>query len=96
MIVYKLVGNSVKPVECEIMEYPKLDSEGDTIYKNSHFKTKQEAYNNVIKNCQAGVSILTRQIIAARENLRKLESLLADECIDLERLKRELENLNVD
>lgn len=96
MIAFKVVGNSVKQVECEEMKYPLDDSDGDTIYENTHFATKKEAYEEVIKNCYAGVSTLTRRIKETREELRKLEVLLADECIDIDQLKKELGDLEED
>lgn len=96
MKVYKVKNNSVKEVECEEMEYPLKDSDGDTIYVNTHFETKQEAYESAIINCEAGVSLLTGNVKDARNKVRELEGFLADECIDLERLRKEFNHLRED
>lgn len=93
MIVYKIKNNAVSRVECEKCEYPLKDSEGDTIYENTHFLTPEEAYEEAIANCQAGVTLITEDIKDTREKLRKQGERLADECIDLERLKEEFQDL---
>ena len=93
MKVFKVKNNFVTEVECEEMVYPMSDSEGDTIYENTHYGTKKEAYIEAIIECKAGVSIATRIVKEARKNVRKYESKLSDECIDLERLEKEFVTL---
>lgn len=90
MQAYKVKDNLVIEVGCEEMKYPLYDNDGDMIYENTHFKTEQQAYESAIKNCEAGVSLLTSSIKDNRDKVKKLEVLLADECIDLERLRKEL------
>jgi hypothetical protein len=96
MKAYKIKHNLVIEVECEELKYPLKDSEEDTIYENTHFDTKKDAYKANIANCKAGISILTRQIKDARDKVREFEVKLADECLDLERLIHELEIIQND
>ena len=57
-IAYKIKDLKVIKVECpEGIDWPKLDSDGDTIFINSHFATKEEAYAAAIKNCDCGISL---------------------------------------
>lgn len=96
MKAYKIKHNLVIEVECEELKYPLNDNEGDTIYENTHFKTKKEAYKAAIANCKAGLSMLQRQIKDTREKVGELEVKLADEFIDLELLINELKILKAD
>ena len=54
MIMYKIKNHLVIKVEVEEIEDGKaewlgLDSDGDTIYKNTHFRTSVEAYKEALK-----------------------------------------------
>ena len=79
MIMYKIKNHLVIKVEVEEIEDGKaewlgVDSEGDTIYKNTHFGTSVEAYKKAIKNCEAGVSLSTNSI--ERDRNRKGDLML--------------------
>lgn len=92
MKAYKVKDNKVIEVECEKIEYPLKDSEGDTIYENTHFKRGIRAYQHAISECEAGVILVTRTLKQLREEVREKETMLANECIDLDRLKTEFKN----
>jgi SMC interacting uncharacterized protein involved in chromosome segregation len=94
MIAYKVKGNEVIEVECEELRYPLKDSDGDIICNNTHFNTKKEAYQRAIRECTAGISLITREIKELRSRELELQKRLADECIDLERLKEEYERID--
>lgn len=94
MIAYKVTGNTVKKVECEEMRYPLFDSDGDRIYENTHFSTEKEAYEQAIKECYAGVELITRSIKEIKDALQTQEVKLANKCLDLIRLKKEYESLD--
>lgn len=89
MIVYKVKNNQVVEVECDEMKYPLRDADGDTIFINTHFSTKEETYDKAIKECEAGVRIYTRDIIQTKSSLLIQQEKLTDECIALEKLREE-------
>lgn len=90
---YKVKNNQVTEVTCEKMSYPHYDSDDDKIYINTHFATKEEAYQKAIEEREAGISHLTRAIKHFRSQVAEHEKRLADECIDLDRLREELKEL---
>lgn len=89
MIAYKVKDGKVIEVKCEEMKYPLKDNEGDTIYENTHFKTKDEAYKRAIRDCEASISLVTSRLIEVRDKESELEKKLANKCIELELLKKE-------
>jgi len=64
-------------VKVERLEYPLKDSEGDTIYQNTHFTTKEEAYNKAISLCDSAIECLARDLKHYQKRIEKLKSLIA-------------------
>lgn len=95
MKVFKVKSNKVYEVECDILKYPELDSEGDTIFENTHFESAEKAYKRAISNCESGVSLLTIDLEQTRKKEENILKLLGDECIALENLKREFRRLEL-
>jgi len=90
VIAYKVKNLKVTEVECEKIEYPLEDSQGDTIFINTHFATKEEAYNKAICDCDAGIYLTAREIENLRQRTKKRETDLADYVIARNKLKDEL------
>lgn len=55
--LYKIVE-----VEVDKLQFPYLDSEGDMVYENTHFATKEEARNVAINRCNDMIRFLNDQI----------------------------------
>jgi len=70
--IYKIVE-----VEVERLEYPLKDSEEDTIHPNTHFTTKEEAYNKAISLCDSAIECLARDLKHYQKKIEKLKSLIA-------------------
>lgn len=60
--------------ECEVFGYPNRDSRGDTMYKNTHFRTEAEAWESIRESVQAGVSLTGHSVTYAKEQLRQVET----------------------
>ena len=87
---YKFKDHVVVEVECpEGMKYPLHDADGDTIYINSHYATKQEAYVKAIEDCDAGISLAASSIESHRNSIRKLQEAMSDYAIAKNRLAGE-------
>jgi len=81
MIAYKVKNNKVVAVKCEKMEYPLFDAEDERIYINTHFATREEAYKRAISVCDAEISLAARKIKQLRNDIKELETKLADSAI---------------
>lgn len=90
MKAYKVKGLQVVEVECEELRYPLYDSDGDKIYTNKHFATREEAYKRAIEECEAGINLAASDIEIYRTKIRECEARLADYAIAKRRLQREL------
>lgn len=53
--------------ECETFGYPHCDSAGSTMYENTHFRTPAEAWDKLVRELEAGLSLGA----SARRDLRK-------------------------
>ena len=49
--------------------YPEKDADGETIFVNKHFTTEEEAWERVMAEASAGVSLSGRSVIDAEERL---------------------------
>jgi hypothetical protein len=62
----------------EATNYPDKDSEGDTIYANTHFINKAEAWEWLHDDAAAHISLVASRIEQARSALRTAEQDAAD------------------
>jgi len=80
MFCYKVKGGRVKCVECEKMEYPLYDSDGDCIYINTHFATEEEAHRNAIERNELKVKRSVNKIRQVEDVLKKAKDELVEAC----------------
>lgn len=79
MIAYKVKDLKVVEVECPNgMKYPELDSDGDKIFENSHFSTKEEAYAKAIEDCNTGISWAAREIKSLWRKIRERQDKMTE------------------
>ncbi len=74
MKLYKVKKLKVIEVECESFLYLKKDNNGDVIYENTHFASEEEAYNKAITECDAGMSLIARDIESLTKELERLKN----------------------
>ena len=67
---------TVRQVEGE--PYPGEDSEGDTCYENTHFADEQDAWDSLLSEAKAWVSLAAGRVIRTRGELRCAECEAAD------------------
>lgn len=89
MKIYKIKKFEVVETECKNFMFLAEDNDGDTIYENTHFMTKEEAYNQAIAECNAGMSLATNDIISCKKGLERLKNELAEYAIAKQRLEKE-------
>lgn len=89
MKAYKVKDLQVVEVECEELRYPLYDSDGDKIYSNKHFATREDAYKRAIDECEAGINLTAGDIEIYRTKIRECETRLADYAIAKRRLQGE-------
>lgn len=77
MIAYKVKDLTVIEVQCKSLSYPKKDSDSDTIYINTHFETYEEAYNQAIAECEAGIHLVASDIEHHQFAIQRLKDELA-------------------
>jgi hypothetical protein len=61
-------------VECEVFSWPNQDADGETIYDNSHFTNEDDAWETIIANHKAGVSLACMEVNQLRSELTKAEA----------------------
>lgn len=78
--MFKVVYGSASPVEveAEIPSYPHCDSNGDSIYKNTHFLNAEEAWEKHLAEHRAGLSISASRVKQSRDELSRRERELCD------------------
>ncbi len=77
-------SGTIVTVECAKRGHPHRDELGNTQYDNTHFDTPDEAWEKLIREAKAGLSINTSSVSNLRENLAKAEKRLADSAIKLQ------------
>lgn len=80
MIVWRGGDGQTEPVavECEKPGYPNRDVHGDVMYDNTHFLTREQAWDSVRRNVEAWVSIAAGNLTQAQEALRIAEQRAAE------------------
>jgi hypothetical protein len=58
--------------------WPGIDSDGDKCYTNTHFETEAVAWASLYAEARAWLSLSTRALLAAREDLARREK----ECVE--------------
>jgi hypothetical protein len=77
-------NSTVVAVECVVVGYPHLDVDGEKQYENSHFDKESDAWDCLLANCEAGVSLDShsrRDLIASLEHRTKALADSADRLV---------------
>lgn len=61
--------------------YPNTDASGNTIFENTHFTDKDEAWDKCIREHRAGVHLAALRVMEARRRLNDAEKSAADATI---------------
>ncbi len=88
---YSYEQASVFSVECELHGFPHDDEHGNTQFENTHFDTESEAWERLLREAQAGISLGERSRVRAREELDRVTRALADAAEILARATRGFE-----
>lgn len=80
MKMFKVVYGKSSPVEveAEIPEWPNLDADGEEIFENTHFLNVDEAWEKLLIETAAGVSLNAMSVIRIRKDLAEMEKKLVD------------------
>ena len=64
-------------VVCPHGLYPSRDAEGHSIYENTHFFEKSEAWNKLLSESEAWVKLTGKDVLNAEKTLRKTKDIAA-------------------
>lgn len=78
----------LKKQEVEKAGFPNLDADGETQYDNTHFQDESDAWARLVAEFQAALSVNTKNVVSARNELALREKFLADDAIILERVRQ--------
>lgn len=81
----------VREVEGPASGYPELDSEGSTMYNNSHFKKEEQAIAELIVEYTAGIELGAHRVRQLKGELHQANDHLADTAEKFVRAKEMLE-----
>lgn len=73
--------DALRPVEvtCDVPGYPHRDDAGRKMYENTHFATEREAWDCILDNLKAGVSLSARALKRAEAEVERLRADLAED-----------------
>lgn len=89
---YDYEAATVVERECEVFGYPHRDSAGAIQYSNRHFRTPREAWDKLIAELEAGLSLGASARNDARTRLERVTGELADAAERLVKAKSGLED----
>jgi ABC-type transporter lipoprotein component MlaA len=75
---------TVLRVECpDGTKYPAADADGTTIYDNmTHFPTEAEAWERLMREVEAGVSLAGSRVLEVRSRLQDANQYAADQAVE--------------
>jgi hypothetical protein len=79
--LYKVVYGSPVPVEVladKGSQWPHSDTDGETIYKNTHFRNLNDAWKQHLAEHKAALSLAAAELVQARERVAAAEKRCAD------------------
>jgi hypothetical protein len=93
---YDYRGTKIIAHECEKRGYPHKTASGETQYDNTFFDTELEAWEALLRETEAGLSLDTSARKQARANLEKITQQLADTAERLIVVREGLEKARAD
>jgi hypothetical protein len=85
MKLYKYNLRTGTVIEVEGDRWPGKDSDGDTIYENTHFHTEAKAWEKLLAECQAGCRLAGDQVDLCRSKLADAQAAAGDMCAEYAR-----------
>lgn len=87
--LYRADDKQLKPVRvlCPEGRYPERDTEGHQVFVNSHFDTEQEAWQHLIDNAEAGVSLAGNRVKTARQMVLDANEYAADMAVEFQAVR---------
>jgi hypothetical protein len=73
---------TVVKAECPDDPWGELDADGCTIYVNTHFKTEAEAWEKLMREVEAGVSLAGSRVLEVRSRLQDANRYAADQAAE--------------
>ena len=71
----------IEGTQCETFGYPHRDIDGHEMYENTHFKTKEEAWETLMAERYAGVELSSYSVEAREQDLRNAKEHLCHRTI---------------
>ena len=87
--LYRADDKQLKPVRvlCPNGRYPERDAEGHQVFVNSHFDTEQEAWQHLLDNAEAGVSLAGNRVKTARQMVLDANEYAAEMAVEFETVR---------
>lgn len=79
--VYSFDENKCEIVEsfCEALGYPNVTLDGEMMYNNTHFASREDSVKKAIENAEAGVRLTLRCISEKESDILRLQEMLSKE-----------------
>jgi hypothetical protein len=87
--LYRADAEQLKPVRvlCPDGRYPARDAEGYCVFVNSHFDTEQEAWQYLLDNAEAGVSLAGGRVKEARQRVLEANQYAAEMAVEFQTVR---------
>jgi hypothetical protein len=87
--LYRADDKQLKPVRvlCPRGRYPERDAEGHQVFVNSHFDTEQEAWQRLLDNAEAGVSLAGGRVKEARQRVLDANQYAAEMAVEFQTVR---------
>ena len=69
---------SLIEVECPNGRWPAVDADGETVFDNSHFNTREEAFAHRLRDAECMILFNARNVADLRQRMRDAEKYAAD------------------
>lgn len=82
MKLYRYDTKTASVIQTEGEGWLDADTDGNTIYENTHFKTEREAWDYMLRDAEAGVKLDADNVHRRRIELAKAEAQAATSAIE--------------
>lgn len=93
MIVYKWNTEAPHPiaVECDKPGFPHFDADGEMMFDNTHFATEEEAWEALVQDREAGLSLSARELRRLQAKVREITDETAEAGAQLVEVRKNYE-----
>jgi len=87
--LYRADDKQLRPVRvlCPDGRYPVYDADGHQVFDNSHFDTEQEAWQHLLYNAEAGVSLAGGRVKEARQRVLEANEYAAEMAVEFQTVR---------